>query len=101
AGQIDGKVGPVDAEILLQLPQRHAAQIDVVEVVGGEEMGVPQSRVVVRDGVAELGLVLAVEHQRDAEFGGHLGRQLFLAQNERLERMEQVLGGKAGEQTMG
>lgn len=64
-------------------------------------MLVTQGRVVIRNGVAELGLVLAIEHQGNAELGGHLGGQLLLAQNERLERVEQVLGRQTGQQTVG
>ena len=100
-GQIDGQVGLVDLVVLLQLAQAHAAQIDVVVVVDREEVLVAQRRVVVGDGVAELGLVLSVEDQRNAELGRHLGRQLLLAQNEGLEGMEQVLGGQTGQQTVG
>ena len=73
----------------------------MVVVVDRKEMFVAQGGVVVGNRVAELGLVLAVEHQRDAELGGHLGGQLLLAQNERLERVEQVLGRKAGQQAVG
>ena len=58
-GQIDGQVGLVDLVVLLQLAQAHAAQIDVVVVVDREEVLVAQRRVVVGDGVAELGLVLS------------------------------------------
>ena len=101
AGQVDGQVGLVDLVVLLQLAQAYAAQIDVVVVVHRKEVLVPQGGVVVGDGVAELGLVFAVEHQRNAEAGGHLGGQLLLAQNERLEGMEQVLGGQPGEQPVG
>ena len=101
AGQVDGQVRLVHLEVLFQLAQGHAAQIDVVKIVGGKEVLVPQGAVVVGDGVAKLGLVLAVEHQRDAELGGHFGGQLLLAQDEGLEGMEQVLGGKAGEQAVG
>ncbi len=82
-------------KVLLQLAQRDAAQVDVVKIVGGKKVLVAQGRFVVGNGVAELGLVFAVEHQRNAEFGGHFGRQLLLAQNEGLERVEQHLGGNA------
>ena len=99
--QVDGQVGLVDLVVLLQLAQADAAQVDVVVVVDGEKVLVPQRRVVVGDGVAELGLVLAIEHQRDAELGGHLGGQLFLAQDEGLEGVEQVLGSQAGQQAVG
>ena len=64
-------------------------------------MFVPQRALVVRNGVAELGLVLAVEHERDAELGGDLGRELLLPQYKRLERVEQVLGRQAGQQAVG
>ena len=64
-------------------------------------MLVPQGGVVVRNGIAELRLIFAVEHQRDAELGRHLGRQLFLAQNKGLEGVEQVFGSQTGEQTVG
>ena len=64
-------------------------------------MFVPQRALVVRDGVAELGLVLAVEHERNAELGGDLGRELLLPQYKRLERVEQVLGRQAGQQAVG
>ncbi len=73
----------------------------MVVIVDGEEVLIAQGGVVVGNGVAELGLVLAVEHQRDAELGGHLGGKLLLAQDERLEWVEQVLGGKAGQQAVG
>ena len=101
AGQVDGQIGLVDLVVLLQLAQAHAAQIDVVIVIDGKEMLVPQGGVVVRNGIAELRLIFAVEHQRDAELGRHLGRQLFLAQNEWLEGVEQVFGGQTGEQPVG
>ena len=74
ARQVDGKVGFVHLVVLLQLTQADAAQINVVVVVHGKKMLVAQSGVVVGNGVAELRLVLAVEHQRDAELGCHLGR---------------------------
>ena len=73
----------------------------MVVVVDGEEMLVAQSRVIVGDGVAKLGFVLSVEHQRDAELGGHLGGKLLLAQDKRLERVEQILGGQTGQQAVG
>ena len=101
AGQVDGQVRLVHTKVLLQLAQRNAAQIDVIEIVGGKEVFVPQGAVVICDRVAELGLILAVEHQRNAKLRGHLGCQLLLAQNEGLEGMEQILGGQAGEQPVG
>lgn len=73
----------------------------MVVVVDRKEVLIAQGGVVVGNRVAELGLVLAVEHQRDAKLRGHLGRQLLLAQNERLERVEQVLRRKAGQQAVG
>ena len=73
----------------------------MVVVVHREEVLVTQRRVVVGDGVTELGLVLPVEDQRDTELGGHLGCQLLLAQDERLEGVEEVFGGQAGQQPMG
>ena len=79
AGQVDRQIRLVHLVVLLQLAQADAAQVDVVVVVDGEEMLVTQSGVVVGNGVAELSLVLAVEHQRDTELGGHLGGQLLLA----------------------
>ena len=99
--QIDGKVGLVHFVVLLQLTQADAAQINVVVVVHGKEMLITQRGVVVGDGVAELGLVLTVEHQRNTEFRGHLGGKLLLPEDERLERMEQVLRGQAGQQAVG
>ena len=51
-------------------------------------MLVPQRGFIVRNGIAELGFIFAVEHQWDAEFRSHFRSKLFLAQNERLERME-------------
>ena len=80
--QVDGQIGLVHFVVLLQLAQADTAQINVVVVVDRKEMFVAQGGVVVGNRVAELGLVLAVEHQRDAELRGHLGRQLLLAQNE-------------------
>ena len=73
----------------------------MVVIIDGKKVLVTQGRVVIRNGVAELGLVLAIEHQGNAELGGHLGGQLLLAQNERLERVEQVLGRQTGQQTVG
>ena len=73
----------------------------MVVVVDRKEVLIAQGGVVVGDGVAELGLVLTVEHQRDTELRSHLGCQLLLAQNERLERVEQVLRRKAGQQAVG
>ena len=99
--QINRQVGLIDLIVLLQLAQADAAQVDMVVIVDGEEVLIAQGGVVVGNGVAELGLVLAVEHQRDAELGGHLGGKLLLAQDERLEWVEQVLGGKAGQQAVG
>ena len=77
--QINRQVGLVYLIVLLQLAQADAAQIDMVVIVDGEEVLIAQGGVVVGNGVAELGLVLAVEHQRDAELGGHLGGKLLLA----------------------
>ena len=99
--QIDGKVGLVHLVVLLQLAQADAAQINVVVVVHGKEMLIAQRGVVVGDGVAKLCLVLAVEHQRNTEFRGHLGGKLLLPEDERLERMEQVFRGQTGQQTVG
>ena len=73
AGQIDGQVGLADLVVLLQLTQADAAQVDMVIVIDGKEVLVAQGGVVVGDGVAEFRLVLAVEHQRNAELGRHLG----------------------------
>lgn len=67
-------------KIFLQLAQADAAQVDVVKIVGGKKVLVAQGRFVVGNGVAELGLVFAVKHQRNAKFGGHFGRKLLLAQ---------------------
>mgnify|MGYP000388127923 FL=1 len=99
--QVDGQIGLVHFVVLLQLAQADTAQINVVVVVDRKEVLIAQGGVVVGNRVAELGLVLAVEHQRDAKLRGHLGRQLLLAQNERLERVEQVLRRKAGQQAVG
>ena len=99
--QIDRKVGLVDLVIFFQLAQADPAEVDVVVIVDGEEMLVPQSGVVVGNRVAELGLVLAVKDKRDAELGGHLGRKLLLPQDKRLERMEQVFGRQAGQKPVG
>ena len=99
--QVDGQIGLVHFVVLLQLAQADTAQINMVVVVDRKEVLIAQGGVVVGNRVAELGLVLAVEHQRDAELRGHLGRQLLLAQNERLERVEQVLRRKAGQQAVG
>ena len=63
-------------------------------------MLVPQRGFIVRNGIAELGFIFAVEHQWDAEFRSHFRSKLFLAQNERLERMEQVFGGEPCQQAV-
>ena len=101
ARQVDGQIGLVHLVVLLQLAQADTAQINVVVVVDREEVLVAQRGVVVGNRVAELGLVLTIEHQRDAEFRGHLGGQLLLAQNERLERVEQVFRSQTGQQAVG
>ena len=101
AGQINGQIGLIHLKILLQLAQRNTAQIDMVVIVHGKKMLVAQGRVVVGNGVAELGLVFAVEHQRNAKACGHFGGQLLLPQNKRLERVKQVFGGQSGEQAVG
>lgn len=49
----------------------------MVVIIDGKKVLVTQGRVVIRNGVAELGLVLAIEHQGNAELGGHLGGQLL------------------------
>src|SRR5699024_8479553 len=64
-GQVNSQVGFVDLVVLLQLAQAYTTQIDVVVVIDRKEMFVPQSRVVVRNGVAEFRFVLTVEYQRN------------------------------------
>ena len=54
----------------------------------------------VRNGVAELGLVLAVKDERNAEFGRHLRGELLLAEDERLEWVEEVFRGKTRQKTV-
>ena len=54
--------------------------------------------VVVGDRVAVLGFVLSVEDQRDAELQRELRAEVLLSENERLERMQQVLNRQPGEE---
>ena len=86
------------AEPVDQLVHRDAAEIDLALVLRGEVAPVALGAVGVRARVAVLGLVLAVEHERDVEQQRHLRREVLLPEDEGLERMEQVLDREPGQQ---
>ena len=85
----------VQAEAVFQIGDGDAAQIDLVVAAGGEIGPVPLFRLRFGLRVAVLGLVFSVEDERDVVEGRKLGGDALLANDERLERMEQVLEGKA------
>ena len=87
------------AELVDQVVHRDAAEIDLALVLRGEiaPVALGASRVS-RSRIAVLGLVLAVEHQRDVVQQRHLRREVLLPEHEGLERMEQVLDRKPRQQ---
>jgi hypothetical protein len=97
-GQVRLQLVRVDAELLLQVGDRRAAEVDLRLVGRGEVRPVALRRLGVGDRVAVLGLVLAVEDERNLVQQRHFRRQRFLAEDERLERVEQVLDREPGEE---
>lgn len=52
-GQIDCQIRRINSEVLFQLLQRDTAQIDVIPVVGGKEVLIPQRRFIVCQRIAD------------------------------------------------
>ena len=88
----------VHAELLLQIGQRGAAQVDLGLVVRCEIRPVALGRLRVRNRVAVLGFVLAVEHEWNLVQQRHLRRQCLLSEDERLERVKQVFHRQSRDQ---
>ena len=87
--------------VLCQLGHAYAAEVEVIEPLLLRVVPrVPLRRGCLRDRVAVLHLVLAVDHERDVVGRRHLGRETLLAEDERLERMQEVLEGQARQRPM-
>ena len=73
-------------------------QMEAGEVGHGEIGLLAQGTGGLGDGIAVLGLGLAVEYQRNVELQGDLRGQVLLAENEGLEGVEQVFQAQPGEE---
>lgn len=99
-GEVGLEVVFVEAEVIEQILNGRAADVDFAFIIGGEVGVVSFCGGGVGERVTVFGFVFSVEDEGEIEQGGHFGGQHFLAENEGLEGVEEVFDSESGEESV-